>query len=116
MRLFRIAALGAFGLLFAGEAQALTISNMDAKPHTVTVTAGSDSKQLTVEPAKQADADCASGCKVKLENGEEYELKGGETVSIDGNVMFVDSSPDASTDGIPNIDPDAPPPAPPAQQ
>ena len=25
----------------------------------------------------------ASGCKVKLENGDEYELKGGETVSIE---------------------------------
>ncbi len=42
MRVFGIAALSALGLLYAGEAQALTISNLDAKPHTVTVTAGSE--------------------------------------------------------------------------
>ena len=115
MRLLGIAVLGALGFFYAGEAQALTISNMDAKPHTVTVTAGSDSKQLTIDAgAKDADAGCPSGCKIKLENGEEYEFKGGEVVSIDAGVMFVDSSPDASTDGIPDIDPDAPPP--PAKQ
>lgn len=109
MRLFGIAALGALGLLYAGEAQALTITNMDAKPHTITVTAGSDSKQVTIEATKDADASCDSGCKIKLESGDEYEFKGGEKVSIDGGVMFVDASPAASTDGIPDVDPDATP-------
>ena len=43
-------------LLCAVPAQALTISNIDPKPHNVTVIAGSDSKELTVEPEKQVDA------------------------------------------------------------
>jgi len=38
------------GLLFALPASALTISNEDPDPHTITVTAGTDTKQVTVEP------------------------------------------------------------------
>ena len=60
------------------------------------------------EAEKQVDAPCSGGCKVKLENGDEYELKGGETVSIDGGVMFIDHSPDADIKDIPDIDTDAP--------
>jgi len=106
MRLVSTAALGALVLLCAGPASALTISNIDAKPHTVTVTAGSDSKDLTIDPAKNVDAPCSDGCKVKLENGDVYELKGGETVSIEDGVMYVDHSPDADIKDIPDIDPD----------
>jgi len=106
MRVVSTAALGALVLLCAGPASALTISNIDAKPHTVTVTAGSDSKELTIDPAKNVDAPCSDGCKVKLENGDVYELKGGETVSIEDGVMYVDHSPDADIKDIPDIDPD----------
>ena len=101
--------LGALALLCAFPAQALTISNIDAKAHKVTVIAGGASTDVTVEPEKQVDPACTGGCKVKLENGEEYELKGGETVSIEDGVLFVDHSPDADVKDIPNIDPDAPP-------
>jgi len=106
MRVVSTAALGALVLLCAGPASALTISNIDAKPHTVTVTAGSDSKEFTIDPAKNVDAPCSDGCKVKLENGDVYELKGNETVSIEDGVMYVDHSPDADIKDIPNIDPD----------
>jgi len=106
MRLVSTAALGALVLLCAGPASALTISNIDAKPHTVTVTAGSDSKELTIDPAKNVDVPCSDGCKVKLENGDVYELKGGETVSIEDGVIYVDHSPDADIKDIPDIDPD----------
>jgi hypothetical protein len=108
------AALSALALLCTVPAQALTISNIDAKPHKVTVIAGDSSNELTVEPAMQIDAPCSDGCKVKLENGDEYELKGGETVSIEGGVLFVDHSPDADVKDIPDVDPDAPPPEEPA--
>jgi len=106
MRLVSTAALGALVQLCAGSASALTISNIDAKPHTVTVTAGSDSKEFTIDPAKNVDAPCSDGCKVRLENGDVYELKGGETVSIEDGVMYVDHSPDADIKDIPDIDPD----------
>jgi hypothetical protein len=104
--LVSLASVTALGL-FASPALALTISNADADPHTVTVTAGADSKEVTVAPDQQVDAGCAEGCKVKLENGEEYDLKGPEQVSIEGGVMFVDHSPDADDEDVPDIDPDA---------
>ena len=44
-----------------------------------------------VEPA------CASGCTIVLENGELYEMSGGEQVSIEGGVIFVDVAPQASS-------------------
>ena len=110
MRVVGLVAFGALVLLCTVPAQALTISNIDPKPQKVTVIAGGSSNELTVEPEKQVDAACSSGCKLKLENGDEYELKGGEIVSIEGGVLFVDHSPDADVKDIPDIDPDAPPP------
>jgi hypothetical protein len=107
MRSIGVATLGVTTLLCAAPAQALTISNIDPKPHTVTVMAGSDSKELTIEAEKKADAPCSEGCKVKLENGDVYELKGGETVSIEDGVMYVDHSPDSDVKDIPDVDPDA---------
>ena len=107
MRSIGVATLGVMTLLCAAPAQALTISNIDPKPHTVTVMAGSDSKELTIEAEKEADAPCSEGCKVKLENGDVYELKGGETVSIEDGVMYVDHSPDSDVKDIPDVDPDA---------
>jgi hypothetical protein len=110
MKFFKIAGFGVLGLLYADPAFALAILNVDPKPHSISVTAGTDSKKLTIEPGKQTDAPCDGGCKVTLENGEQYELKGSETVSIDGGVIFIDASPDADASDIPNIDPDAPSP------
>ncbi len=94
------------GLVFAAPASALTISNADPDPHTITVTAGTDTKQLTVEPDQQVDAVCAEGCMVELENGEQYQLQGGETVSIEDGVIFVDAAPGSDADDVPDIDDD----------
>jgi hypothetical protein len=109
MKFASTATFGALALLCAVPAHALTISNADPKPHKITVIAGGSSNELTVEPDKQVDAACSGGCKVKLENGDTYELKGNETVSLDEGTLFVDHSPDADIKDIPDIDPDAPP-------
>jgi hypothetical protein len=93
MRIAAVLGLGVLGFLIAPQAQALTISNIDPKPHTVTVKSGGDSTELTIEPDAAVDPACASGCTVVLENGELYELKGGEQVSIEGGVIFVDVVP-----------------------
>lgn len=104
-----IAALGVLTLLSTLPARALTISNIDPKAHTITVTADGASKELTIEAEKEVDAPCASGCKVKLENGEEYELGGEEVISIEDGVIFIDHAPVIDEKDIPDIDPDAVP-------
>ena len=75
MRIAAILGLGVLGFLIAPPAQALTISNIDPKPHTVTIKAGSDSTELTIAPDTAVEPACASGCTVVLENGELYEMK-----------------------------------------
>ena len=90
MRIAAILALGVLGFLIAPPAQALTLSNIDPKPHTVTIKAGSDSTELTIAPDTAVEPACDSGCRVELENGELYDLKGGEQASIEGGVLYID--------------------------
>lgn len=109
MRIVTSLALGALATLFALPAEALTISNVDPKPHTITVKQGNDSTELTIAPAQAVQPSCQSGCTIQLENGDLYELKGGEEASIDSGALFVDSVPgldDEMTGATPA--PDAP--------
>jgi hypothetical protein len=110
MRTVTILGLGALGLFFALPAQALTISNTDPDPHTVTVKTGSDSTELTIEPETAVEPPCEPGCTIELENGEQYEMKGGEEVSIEGGVIFVDAAPggEDDDDAASGVDPGEP--------
>lgn len=74
MRFATILGLGVLGMLIAPPAQALTISNTDPKPHTVTIKTGGDSAELTIAPAAAAEPACQAGCTVVLENGEQLSL------------------------------------------
>ena len=116
MRIATILVLAVLGMLFTLPAQALTISNTDPDPHTVTVKAGGDSTELTVEPQMAVEPPCTAGCTVELENGEQYEMKGGEEISIEGGTIFVDTvrgseddDNDAAALGDPGQPSDAPP-------
>jgi hypothetical protein len=95
MRIAAVLGFGVLGFLIAPQAQALTVANFDPKPHTVTVKAGSDSTKLTIEPDTAVEPACAGGCTIELENGELYDLKGGEQASIEGGVLFVDAAGEA---------------------
>jgi hypothetical protein len=89
MRSVRFLGLVLLGLLSALPAQALTITNTDQDPRTVTVKAGSDSNAVTIEPGKSAEPLCKP-CTIELENGELYELEGGEDLVIEDGVIFAD--------------------------
>jgi hypothetical protein len=104
MKLVGFSAASIAGIILAFPASALTISNVDPEAHTIIVTAGTDTKELTVEPDQQVDAVCAEGCLVELENGEQYQMQGAETVSIEDGVIFVDSAPGNDADDVPDMD------------
>jgi len=104
MKLVGFSVASIAGLILALPALALTISNVDPDPHTITVTAGTDVKEVTVEPDQQIDTVCTEGCLVELENGEQYQMQGGEKVSIEDGVIFVDSAPGADADDVPDMD------------
>ena len=98
MRTVTVLGLGVVGMFLALPAQALTISNTDPDPHTITVKTGSDSTELTIAPETAVEPPCQSGCTVELENGEQYEMHGGEEVSIESGVIFVDATPGSEDD------------------
>ena len=98
MKIATVLGLGVLGMLFILPAQALTISNTDPDPHTVTVKTGGDSTELVVEPQMAVEAPCAAGCTVELENGEIYDMNGGEEVSIEDGIIFVDTVPTSGGD------------------
>ena len=89
MRSVRVLGLGLLGLVSALPAQALTVTNTDPDPRTITVKAGSDSKELTIESGTAAEPECKP-CTIELENGELYEMEGGEQAVIEDGVIFVD--------------------------
>src|SRR5262245_865091 len=89
MRGVRVLGLALLGLFSALPAQALTITNTDPDPRTVTVKAGSDKNALTIEPGKSAEPQCKP-CTIELENGELYEMEGGENLVIEDGVIFAD--------------------------
>ena len=91
MKIATILGLGVLGIVLAAPAQALTIANSDEASHTVVVKAGGDSTELVIESQKTVEAPCASGCTLELDNGEIYEMKGGEQAAIEGGVLFVDA-------------------------
>jgi hypothetical protein len=105
MRTVSILSFGAFAALLALPAEALTISNTDVDSHTITVTTNGDNKELTVEPQAEVDAPCDKGCTIGLDSGEQYEMKGDESASIEGGTLFVDSAP--SDEGDDNADAEA---------
>ena len=105
MRTVSILSFGAFAALLALPAEALTISNTDVDSQTITVTTNGDNKELTVEPQAEVDAPCDKGCTIGLDSGEQYEMKGDESASIEGGTLFVDSAP--SDEGDDNADAEA---------
>jgi len=93
MRTVTVLGLGLLGLICAFPAQALTISNTDSDPHTVTVTAGSDSAEFTIEPQAAVEPPCEPSCMIELESGEQYEMAGSEELTIEDGNIFVDAAP-----------------------
>jgi hypothetical protein len=93
MRVAKLIGLGILGVLFAVPAEALTITNSDPDPHTITVKTAGESKDFKIEPQTEVEPPCDKGCTVELESGEQYEMQGGEEVSIEDGVIFVDSTP-----------------------
>lgn len=94
--LVSIVALAGAGLasVSATEADALTLRNADQKPYSVTVTENGDPKKVEIKPEQSLTNICPKGCVVALENGEQYEFEGTETVSIEDGAIFLDEGED----------------------
>jgi hypothetical protein len=111
MRVVGILGLGLMAALFTFPAEALTITNTDSNPATIKVIIGNDSKEMTIEPDAKVEPACDKGCIVELDNGDQYQMQGGEEASIEGGMLFYDSVPGADDEDYPDVDvtnPDGP--------
>ena len=57
-----------------------------------------------LEPEASVEPACEAGCIVELETGEQYEMQGAETATIDGGILFIDSAPEIPEDQYPEVD------------
>jgi hypothetical protein len=100
-----IAALS--GMLFAGQALALTITNNDAANQKITIIEGDNAAELMLAPGQVGEQVCRSGCIIRMQNGDEYDFEGVEVVVIEGDALYLEDAPLPQGDGVLQ-DPDAP--------
>lgn len=79
----------AFG---AEAAAAVSLTNRDDHEHKVTVVEGERSRDHILAPSAVLEGICPSGCVIRLDESEddEYELEGGDTVSIEDGFVYYD--------------------------
>jgi hypothetical protein len=76
----------------ATEAQALSITNRETTPQTLTVMAGDNKDVVTIDPEQAVEGICNAGCVIQLKNGDEYEFEGTEIVSMEDGALFLDDA------------------------
>jgi len=79
-------------LFLATEGLAATLTNRDAKEHTLTVISGKDGETRLLKRNESWRDFCTDGCIVRLDDRENttYELEGSDVVSIEDGVIYYD--------------------------
>ena len=104
MRGFSAFGLGLLTAVLTFPASALTITNGDQEATTVTVIVNGEGSEQAIEPGASVEPACDNGCTVELDSGEQYQMQGKETATIDGGVLFIDSAPDIPEEDYPDVD------------
>lgn len=88
--MLRIALATGLVLAAAFPAQALKLTNRDATEQKMTIQENTGAREQTLKPSETMEGFCASGCTIRMQDGEEYEFDGNEVVSIEEGLMFLD--------------------------
>ena len=110
-----ILATGVLLMAFAAPAAAIKVKNNDDKEHKITVIEGETKKDHVLKPTAVLEGICLKGCVIRLNDSDndEYELEGGEEVSIEDGYLYYDSAEaPADTPADTSKAPPAPAPAP----
>jgi len=86
-----IAVAAVTAALFAGSAQAATITNNEAKPQTFKVYSGDRQQSFTLNPSDSVTIDeslCGDVCVLALQNGDEYEFALTEDLVLDEGAVY----------------------------
>lgn len=97
--LISLAALAAV-VFAAGSANAVTMTNMDSRPHKLTIVEGDATKTVEIAPNERLENLCASRCEVSLEGDPDpYELESADIVQIeDGQLYFEEDTSGAPSE------------------
>ena len=81
-------------LLMTSAASAATIANRGDNEVKLTITEGSSHQDEVLPIGKVIDGVCQKSCIIRLndKSDSEYELEGSESVSVEGDVLYYDSS------------------------
>ena len=79
-------------VLFAGSAQAVTITNRDAQEHKLTVFEGEDQRDVMIKPNETIQNICKTMCGVRVNDDEnnEFQIDENELVSIEEGSLYFD--------------------------
>ena len=92
-RIARCAAALVLGLAaLPSVANAVSLTNRDARPHTLRVIIGKRTQDRQIEPGASIKDFCKSGCVVRIDGSAEKDfiLEGTERVSIENDLMYYD--------------------------
>ena len=98
-----LAACTIAALLWTSTANAASVTNRDDKDFKITVIEGDVKQDHVLKPSQVLEGICQKGCVIRLNDneGDEYELEGTETVSIEEGYLYYDG-PDAPEEPEPD--------------
>jgi hypothetical protein len=99
----RVIAGGAIAvLLMTSAASSATIANRGDKEVKLTITEDASVKNAVLPVGKVIGGVCQKSCIIRLNDNvnDEYELKGSESVSVEGGFLYYDSS---ANEGAPPV-------------
>ncbi len=79
-------------VLFAGSAQAVTITNRDAQEHKLTIFENDDQRDVMIKPNETIQKICKTMCGVRVNDDEnnEFQVDENELVSIEDGSLYFD--------------------------
>lgn len=87
-----ISAVAVSAVLFAGAAQAATITNNEAAAQTIKILAGDAEQVYTLNPADSIAIDenlCPESCVLALQNGDEFEITKSDDLVLEQGGVYM---------------------------
>ena len=72
---------------------AITLTNRDTADQKLIVIEGDKQKETVIKAGEKLEL-CEKSCVIRLPDGEDYEFDGGEIVSLEEGLLFLDNPED----------------------
>ncbi len=80
-------------LAFSPAAFGISLTNRDSANQKLIVIEGDKQSEILIKPGEKLEL-CPKSCVIKLPDGEDYEFDGGEIVSLEEGLLFLDNPED----------------------